>query len=853
MPSLPEFINMLSGSFLADVSVKAALLFGAAAVGSGCLVVRRSSAAARHLVWSLAVVSVLGLPLLRLSVPSCSFAIVMNDVDGLEAGEGSAPIEVVSTNRELEWASAATFSAANVPSQIETTQPVSNPAISLPEIATSSMGSGASATTWNLSILIWLAGVAASLLPMALGLLSLRRVARLSELITQGQLFAALQVAKQLIGITRNVRLLKSSARAMPMTWGFWRPTILLPDEAEQWSEGRLQSVLLHELAHIQRFDCVTQLFAQTARALYWFNPLAWLAERRLRIERERACDDRVLGLGITATDYAEHLLAVSTGNRLLFGNSAVALAMARTSKIERRLTAILNSTQNRRPVSQLARLSVLAAAILLFPFAAAQWEIVHATEPTTATTEQAAQAVPERSDASESRANRLAELRAKITNQSVVPVNEDEILQGAIKGMVGALRDPYADFLTAEMLAQLEKQMGGTVVGIGVQLELHEKQIRVVTALEDSPAFEAGIQPGDVITQIDEQHTTGFPLIDAVKRIAGQQGSIVRLEILRAGQKLPLEVTRNRVAIPTVKGFYRGYDQRWLWMLDPPLRFAYVNITQFGPSTVEELRQALLPLKAQGLRGVIVDLRFCPGGMLDAAVESAKLFLSRGVIVSLHNRAGVETTFRADADAPLDGVPVVLLVNSQTASAAEVFAGALQDNQRAIVLGTRTFGKGSVQSLIKLEEGTGAIKLTTSYYRVPSGRNIDKGLGEKTWGINPDEGYFVMASEATIKKMLERRQERDLLWPKNDPRPKVMSASQETIRGQQSDPQLAAALKTLGVHLATGGFLKVGNATDAEIEQFLKREETATRRSTIQRNIVQLQEELSKLENDNP
>jgi carboxyl-terminal processing protease len=200
-----------------------------------------------------------------------------------------------------------------------------------------------------------------------------------------------------------------------------------------------------------------------------------------------------------------------------------------------------------------------------------------------------------------------------------------------------------------------------------------------------------------------------------------------VRLKIDRSGREVPLEVTRGPLKIATVKGFRRGADNRWDFLLEPKLKIGYVQIAQFGSATPQDMQAAVESLKKQGVRAMIVDLRFCPGGSLESAVGVSKLFLTGGTIVSLHGRDDKLTRITADVPGALTDAPLVVLVNGQTASAAEVVAGALQDNRRAVVLGTRTLGKGSVQTLIKLDEGSGAIKLTTSRYRVPSGRSIDR------------------------------------------------------------------------------------------------------------------------------
>jgi carboxyl-terminal processing protease len=699
--------------------------------------------------------------------------------------------------------------------------------------------------------LVWLLGTCVTMLPLCLGLVCLRRLGRSSSLVTGGPLQVALLQAMDQLGVKCSVRLLESQLRSMPMTWGIWQPSILLPAGAYRWSTERLRIVLLHELAHVQRRDCLMRLLAQLARAAYWFNPLAWLAERELRTLQERACDDLVLNRGINAADYAEHVLAVSVGYRPSIFAAGLAPAMARTSRLERRLLSILDSRQNRRPLSaRRIRISAVAALTLISILSVTRFEAATAHAELAAPA--AADAEPS-TNASQSAdgAAALTDLRAKITEHFLKPVDEKEMVQGAIKGMVDALDDPYSGYLTPEMVEEMDKQISGTRVGIGAQLDMHDGQIRVVTPLEDSPALKAGIQPGDIIREIDGQPTAGIELTEAVQRIVGPQGTTVRLKIGReGGQDIDINITRGPIRIPTVKGFLREADNRWSFLLDPAQQIGYVQLAQLGSATPQELRSAIESLKSQGLKGLILDLRFCPGGTLESAVAVAKLFLSQGTIVSLQSRSGEPTAIKVDASSALGDFPLVLLVNGETASAAEILAGALQDNDRAIVLGTRTLGKGSVQTLIKLEGGGGAIKLTTAQYRLPSGRNIDRRPGETSWGINPDDGYFLPLEAAQTQSLLERRQAREIIGKLSDDGAKPAAAvTAEWIAAEQADPQLAAALKTLTARVASGQFTKVSDLSAAEIELALKREDIQRRRVAVMQNLEQLDRELAALD----
>jgi len=853
MPSL----TVLAGSpwelFLLDVSIKAALIYAAAWSVSLILSRRRSSAAARHLVWCLAIGGVLGLPVLSAMLPSWNVAVSWQKVESLSLPATADEASAARTTPGHGLIALTQAEEASSMPAIESEFAKQTPLGSLQQVNDSLEPTAISelpvANAWSWAFWLWLAGACLALLAICLGVVSLWSLTSRSRVVASGPLYTALQQMAGRIGLTCSVRMLQSDARSMPMTWGIRRPTILLPEGAELWSGERLRVVLLHELAHIQRRDCMSQLMAQLARAVYWFNPLAWLAERRLRNEQEQACDDLVLRNGFCPADYAEHLLQVSAGFRSPVCSSAIGLAMARKSKIEQRLLAILNPRQNRRSLSrrQIGFLAVTSL-LLLSPLSVLHLDSASGEEPPVQAIARTAQVSTSSSQPTD-RATALADLRAKIAEQYVTPVDENAILQGAIKGMLDALHDPYSDYLTPEMLANLEKQIGGTLVGIGAQLEMHEQRIRVVTALPDSPALKAGIQPGDVILQIDGRPAAD--LREAVKWIVGPQGTVVRLTIGRAaGLDLEVDITRSPIRLQTVKGFRRGSDNRWNFLLDGKGKLGYVQIAQLATATPQELRDAIEPLKQHGLRGLIVDLRFCPGGMLDSAVAVSELFLSGGTIVSLHSRGGAPTTIQADPASGLGDFPVVALVNGQTASAAEVVAGALQDNHRAVVLGTRTIGKGSVQSLIRLGDGSGAIKLTTSHYRLPSGRNIDKREQEKAWGIDPDDGYFVPIDRAQVKTLLERRLAREIIGGKSDsPDKQDGDVTPKWIEEQQADPQLAAALKTLTARVETGEFVKVGNVSPAQVEQFLKREDALERRESVLQNLEQLNRELAELE----
>ena len=454
-------------SFLVDVSLKAGAILGVAWIASLVLAACRGSAASRHAVWTLATVSALGLPLMTAILPTCYIALpwqnaAMLTVKASLMDADRGPLfakQVESAQASSEQSPDASFASLITPIAtdeivIAAEEPSSRtlpPVMQLPSLR-----------------FFWLIGAGLTLVPLFLGLISLWHLKRSSRLVTCGPLLLALQEVKEQLGMTCSVQLLDSRKRCMPMTWGILKPTILLPSRAHRWSSNRLRIVLMHELAHFRRRDCLTQLLAQIARAVYWFNPLTWLAARQLRTLQERACDDLVLNHGFHAADYAQHVLALSAGYRSPAYAVGLASAVARPSKLETRVLSILDPCQNRRPLSHgLIRIATVAISTVLALLSVIQFDANAAGQQAVQTPNESTQSTSDDGQATE-RANALADLRAKITEQYVTAVDEKEIIQGAIKGMVEALDDPHSGYLTAEMVAEMEKQIAGAIVGIG-------------------------------------------------------------------------------------------------------------------------------------------------------------------------------------------------------------------------------------------------------------------------------------------------------------------------------------------------------------------------------------------------
>ena len=319
-----------------------------------------------------------------------------------------------------------------------------------------------------------------------------------------------------------------------------------------------------------------------------------------------------------------------------------------------------------------------------------------------------------------------VAEVIDRVRREYVDSVDDRRIVEAAIRGIVADL-DQHSTFLDAEAYEDIRISTTGNYTGVGLDVDLEGGKVTVVTPLEGAPAERAGILPGDVVSAVNDVPVAAEDVAASVARMRGEAGTQVTLDVLRPGSETPLHfaLTRSEVRVKTVQSEYLGNG------------LAYVRVSSFAETTAADLDQAARDLTAASgrdqLLGLVLDLRSNPGGLLDSAVQVADAFLEDGVIVSGTGRMR-KAQFEQSADAGdvLEGVPTVVLVNSASASASEIVAGALQDHARARIVGEKTYGKGSVQTVMPLGEGS-AIKLTTSRYLTPSGRSIN---GK---GIEPD------------------------------------------------------------------------------------------------------------------
>lgn len=394
-----------------------------------------------------------------------------------------------------------------------------------------------------------------------------------------------------------------------------------------------------------------------------------------------------------------------------------------------------------------------------------------------------------------------LVGIRAEIHKNYVDQVTDQLLLEGAIEGMLQGL-DQFSTYVPQAQLEALDRQTSGTFEGIGITLEWRNNIPTVISPMENSPAFRAGIRAGDQILKIDGQPTKDMTFSQTVNSLMGKLGTRVTIEVRRefTGQVEQITVTRDLVKLRTVKGFVRNPDGSWDYILDRAEALAYVRITGFMENTAEELDAAFEQLQQNRVRGLILDLRLNPGGLLPEAVDVVDRFLDHGVIVSTRQRLKSQQIWHATKANTYPYLPMVVLLNQYSASAAEILAGALKDHNRATIVGVRSYGKGSVQSLIRLKDAHGAIKLTTAYYYLPLGRNIHRRDNSEIWGVDPDVELALSADQ--LVQVQKARQQSEIIHTESySSRPATMDDQAVTVTlpvPLEIDKQLEKAIEVL-------------------------------------------------------
>jgi carboxyl-terminal processing protease len=376
------------------------------------------------------------------------------------------------------------------------------------------------------------------------------------------------------------------------------------------------------------------------------------------------------------------------------------------------------------------------------------------------------------------------------------------------------AVLDPYTVMVWPRQVQDFEKLMTNEFTGIGIEISKPKGLLTVASLLPDTPAYRAGLDAGDVIEAVDGVPTKDMSLMCAVKKITGPKGTKVVLTLRRQGKQdtETMMLTRDRIIVPTIRGWQRTEDGDWLYMLDEAEKIGYVRITSFSGETASDLEDVLHELEANGLRGLIMDLRFNTGGLLDSAVEITDKFVSEGLIVRTQPKANMIPSFEhAHPRGTHPDYPLVVLINSGSASASEIVAGALADekHERAILVGTRTHGKGSVQGITHYPGGGAQLKYTMAYYHLPSGQRVQsrdavEKEGRKDWGVGADVEVNLTGDE--LKAMLDVQRDNDVLVQahRDGSKPALNKhKAEETLR---ADPQLAVGLLVAKTKLIEAG-----------------------------------------------
>jgi carboxyl-terminal processing protease len=326
---------------------------------------------------------------------------------------------------------------------------------------------------------------------------------------------------------------------------------------------------------------------------------------------------------------------------------------------------------------------------------------------------------------------------------------------------------------------------------------------------LEDTPAYKAGIEAGDLITAIDGKSTTGITVDQAVNSIMGTPKTLVTLRIKRGNQaEKEYEIQRDVITVTSVKGFQRDSKDptKWDYMIDPDSKIGYIRITGFQDNTADELDAALMTLQKQGMRGVVLDLRFNPGGLLQAAVDMCDMFLKDGTIVSTRGRSvnarPVEWKAHTSTEIPPD-MPMIVLVNEYSASASEIFSGAMKDLKRALIVGHRSYGKGSVQNVLTITQpdapAPAKMKLTMAYYYLPNGENLHRRDKSEKWGVDPD--VVVDLTPDQLNDLVRQRRDNDIIHKNGEPASAPATAP-STQEAPAPDTQLETAMLMMRVQL---------------------------------------------------
>jgi carboxyl-terminal processing protease len=406
-----------------------------------------------------------------------------------------------------------------------------------------------------------------------------------------------------------------------------------------------------------------------------------------------------------------------------------------------------------------------------------------------------------------------------QVQQNYVRPVTRRELMESALKGMLSDL-DQHSAYINTSQWKTFKRQIEGRFGGVGMTVEVDEdsKRLKVVAPMVGTPAYTAGVMAGDLILDIDGVTTEGLTLDKAVESLQGQPGTPIKLNLLHEDSEKGEVVTLTRaiIEVPSVMGDRRKPNDEWDFMLDKDKKIGYIRITNFVQDTTDHVKSALEELTREGMKGLIIDLRDDPGGLLSSAVEIADMFVEEGKIVSTRGRNTAEKVFDAKNEGTFTGFPIAVLINHNSASASEILSACLQDHDKAVVIGERSYGKGSVQNILDLEDGNSVLKLTVATYWRPSGKNIHRFKNAKEtdeWGVTPTKGLEVPLTREEYRDWYLGRRERDFLSSRNKPKaekPKADEKDKEKDKDKAkaeskpfTDKQLDKAIATLSEKLA--------------------------------------------------
>jgi carboxyl-terminal processing protease len=411
--------------------------------------------------------------------------------------------------------------------------------------------------------------------------------------------------------------------------------------------------------------------------------------------------------------------------------------------------------------------------------------------------------------------------------NNSTIQLPRAVLIAQFVEASLATL-DPYTVIVWPRQVQDFEQMMTSEFTGIGIEISKQKGMLTVASLLLDTPAFNANLDAGDIIEQVDGVETKDMSLFCAAKKIKGPARTKVTLKVRRPSNDKKVDdkvfdviITRDTIVVPTVRGWQRSQAGKWLYMIDEKNKIGFVRLTSFSSDTASGLEKVLFDLEDRGIKGLILDLRFNTGGLLDSAVDVVNLFIEEGVIVKRESGFGRMPIYEmAHKKGTHPNYPLVILINSNSASASEIVAGALADKKykRAILVGTRTHGKGSVQGITGYLGGGAQLKYTMAYYHLPSGQRVEsrdemEKQHRKDWGIAPNVDVELRSDE--LKKMLEVQRDNDVLVKANHDGTDNEFKKYTIKETLASDPQLAVALLVIKSQLIQADMLAQAHAVN--------------------------------------